>query len=89
MAIKQHPTSWSLAEAKNHLSEVVRRAVDQGPQRISVRGEETVLVVSKADYEHMNDPDRPRDFKEFLRSFPSLEDMDLTRDQTPARDIEL
>jgi antitoxin Phd len=88
MAIKPQPTSWSLAEAKNHLSEVVRRAVDQGPQKISVRGEETALVISKADYEYMNDPERPKDFKEFLRSL-DLEGVDLTRDPAPARDIEL
>jgi antitoxin Phd len=80
--------TWSLAEAKNQFSEVVRRAVDQGPQTISVRGEETAVVISKADYEQLRSPDRPKDFKEFLRSFPSLEDVDLTRDPTPARDIE-
>jgi prevent-host-death family protein len=81
--------AWSLAEAKNQFSEVVRRAVDQGPQTICVRGEETAVLISKADYEHLRDPDQPKDFKEFLRSFPSLEDLDLTRDQSPARDIEL
>ena len=79
--------AWSLAEAKNQLSEVVRRAVDQGPQTISIRGEETAVVISKADFDHLRDPNQPKDFKEFLRSF-DLEGVELTRDQSPARDVE-
>ena len=81
--------AWSLAEAKNQLSEVVRRAVDQGPQTISVRGEETAVVLSKVDYEHLRAPDRPQDFKAWLLSGPSLEGVDLERNPVPARDVEL
>ena len=40
---------WSLATAKNRLSEVVRQAKRHGPQVISVRGEESAVVLSKAD----------------------------------------
>ncbi len=80
---------WSLAEAKNQLSEVVRRATQQGPQTISVRGQDTAVVVSKADYDLLRDPTRPRDFKEWLLSLPPLDELDLERDQRPPRDIEL
>lgn len=80
---------WSLAEAKNQLSEVVRRASRQGPQTISVRGEDTAVVVSKADYDRLRDPKRPRDFKEWLLSGPALDDLDLERDQSPSRDVDL
>jgi hypothetical protein len=31
----------------------------------------------------------PRDFKAYLLSIPSLEDVDLTRDKTPGPDIDL
>jgi prevent-host-death family protein len=80
---------WTLANAKDRLSEVVRRAVDEGPQTISVRGRDTAVVVSKAEYDRL-DPSKPRrNFKEFLLSIPSLEGVDLSRDQTPARDIDL
>jgi hypothetical protein len=33
-----HEPVWQLQEAKARLSEVVRRAVDEGPQHVSVRG---------------------------------------------------
>ena len=80
---------WSLAQAKNQLSEVVRRAAQQGPQTISVRGEDTAVVLSKADYDILRDPKRPRDFKDWLLSLPPLDELDLERDQSPPREIEL
>ena len=41
---------WQLQEAKNRLSEVVRLAQSDGPQTITVRGEDAVVVVSAAEY---------------------------------------
>ncbi len=38
---------WSLQDAKARFSEVVRRAVEQGPQHVSVRGEPAVVVLSE------------------------------------------
>ena len=81
--------NWSLAAAKNQLSEVVRRAKRDGPQVISIRGEESAVVLSKADYERLSDPQRPKTFKEWLLSGPSLEGLDLERDQSPSRDVDL
>lgn len=79
---------WSLAEAKNQFSEVVRRAVDQGPQTISIRGEDKAVVISKSDYDDLRDPNRPKGFKDLLKCL-DLEGVDLTRDQTPAREVDL
>jgi prevent-host-death family protein len=81
--------SWSLARAKDQLSEVIRRAEDEGPQTITIRGRETAVVMSKSAYDQL-DPAKPRrNFKEFLLAIPSLEGVDPTRDETPAQDIEL
>lgn len=85
---KVRPMNWTLTQAKDHLSEVVRRAAAQGPQMISVRGEETAVVLSKADYDRLRDPSRPKDFKEFLLSIPPLGELDLERDPRPARDLD-
>jgi prevent-host-death family protein len=41
---------WQLQEAKARLSELVRRAVDEGPQRVSLRGEPAVVVLSEHEY---------------------------------------
>ena len=81
--------TWTLAEAKDQLSRVVRQAVDEGPQTISVRGKETAVVIAKEEYDRLRPTASPRDFKTFLLSIPSLEGVDLSRDSTPARDVEL
>lgn len=44
---------WGLREAKAQLSEVVRRAQVEGPQRVTVRGREDVYVVSGKDYHRL------------------------------------
>lgn len=41
---------WQLQEAKNRLSEVIKAANTSGPQVISVRGKETVVVLSAREY---------------------------------------
>ena len=42
--------SWQLQEAKNHLGEVVRRALIEGPQMITRHGKPVVVVVSAEQY---------------------------------------
>jgi len=81
--------TWTLAKAKDQLSRVIRQAVDQGPQTISIRGRETAVVIAKNEYDRLNPARAPRDFKAFLLAIPSLEGIDLTREKTPARDVEL
>ena len=80
--------TWTLAQAKDQLSEVVRRAAHSGPQVISVRGEEAAVVLSKADFEHLQAPNGPSTLKELLASM-NWDGVDLERDETPARDVEL
>ena len=77
---------WRLADAKNRLSEVVRLALAEGPQRISRRND-SVIVISEAEYQTLKG-DAPS-FVDHLLSGPSLEDVDLTRDRTGMRDISL
>lgn len=80
---------WTLADAKNQLSQVVRRAVEDGPRTISVRGRETAVVMAKDEYDRLNPAEAPRDFKAFLLSIPSLDGIDLSRDETSAARISL
>jgi len=76
---------WKLAEAKMKLSEVVRRALTEGPQWIR-RREDAVVVLSERDYERLTGQ-RPG-FKELLLDGPGLEGVDLERDASPMRDVE-
>ncbi len=76
---------WRLADAKNRFSELVTRALAEGPQRVR-RHHDAVVVIAERDYEKLTGK-RP-DFKEFLmREGPSLERLNLTRDDSPMRDV--
>ncbi len=78
---------WRLADAKNRFSEVVTRALAEGPQRIR-RHKDTVVVVAEREYERLTGK-RP-DFKEFLMGVgPSFEGVDLTRERSPMREVKL
>ena len=77
---------WNLADAKNRFSEVVNLALTEGPQKIR-RRKDTVIVISAAEYERL--AGKRMSFVEYLMSGPSLEGLDLERDQSPMRDVEL
>ena len=78
---------WQLQEAKQKFSEVVRKAISDGPQVVTRNGQEAVVVVEAGEYRRLT-RDIP-DFKDFLLSGPRFDDLDLTRDQRPMREIDL
>ena len=84
----QSNRDWSLAEAKNRLSELVKRARQHGPQTISVRGERAAVVLSASEYDALTAPGAPKTLKDLLRAM-NLEGVDLSRDPRPPRDIDL
>ena len=77
---------WQLQEAKARLSEVVRKTLKEGPQMITVRGEESVVIVSKALFDQFDKPKKT--FLEVMRSAPLVDELDLERDKSTARDID-
>ncbi len=78
---------WQLQEAKARLSEVVRKAVKEGPQKITVHGEPAAVLISSEEYEKLKHP--KRSFVEFMRKSPLYGlDLDLQREQTPTREEE-
>lgn len=76
--------NWQLADAKNRFSEVVRRALNEGPQRIT-RRREAVIVLSEADYQRLTGTGH--NVVDYLLSGPSLEDVPIERDRSPMRDL--
>jgi prevent-host-death family protein len=54
--------NWSLQDAKNRFSELVKRARRDGPQTVTLRGERAAVVLSATDYDAL------------ARSRPSLVD---------------
>ena len=81
--------TWQLQDAKNRLSEVVDEAMKGGPQVITRRGTEAVVVISFADYRKM--VAKQQKLTDFFRESPfaGLE-IDLSRDKGgPRPDIAL
>lgn len=79
--------TWTLQDAKNRFSEVVNHALSEGPQTVTKRGVETVVVLSVSEYRKLLG-EQPS-FLDYLLSGPSLEGLDLERDKSPGRDIDL
>lgn len=78
---------WQLQEAKARLSEVVK-STREGPQEISVRGEPAAVVLSIEEYERLKK--KKLSLAEFVRRSGLVGvDLDLERDKSPARDIDL
>jgi prevent-host-death family protein len=78
---------WRLAEAKNRFSEVVNRALSEGPQLV-LRRDDAVVVMDRREFEMLSGK-RPG-FKEFLMGAgPSLEGLSIKRDRSPMRRIKL
>jgi antitoxin Phd len=79
---------WKLEDAKARFSEVVRRARSEGPQRVTVRGKEAVVIISSEEYERMQPAVDPVPLVDYLESL-YVEGLDLTREPDRGRDIDL
>lgn len=47
------PRHWRLQDAKARFSELVRRVRSEGPQHVSVRGREEVVVLSSEEFRRL------------------------------------
>jgi antitoxin Phd len=77
---------WKLQDAKARFSELVQRALDEGPQTVSRHGKDVVVVISAEQFELMRK--RQISLRDLLRSAPWHE-LEIERDKSPAREIDL
>ena len=78
---------WQIQDAKNKLSEVITRALKEGPQLITKHGEKTVVVISYTEYEKLRKSQGK--LSEFFRASP-LAGIDFKRDKSlPRKGLEL
>ena len=79
---------WQLQDAKNRLSQVVERAVHDGPQTITLRGKPTAVVVSFEEFRRLNAPQES--LASFFKKSPlhGLE-LDLQRSGDLSREVDL
>ncbi|MFZ3048388.1 MAG: type II toxin-antitoxin system Phd/YefM family antitoxin [Desulfatirhabdiaceae bacterium] len=79
---------WQLQEAKNKFSNLVDKARHDGPQVVTKHGKEAVVIIAIEDYQKLNKP--KSDLVAFFKKSPLSEIcLDLSRDKTVSRDIEL
>ena len=63
--------TWGLAVAKAQLSEVIERAMTEGPQEITKSGKDAVVIVSKKEWLERAEPRKPiQNMAEFLLNSP-------------------
>lgn len=80
---------WQLQDAKNQFSKVVQKARTEGPQVVTLRGEQTAVVLSIEDYNALK-ADRPN-FVDDLLAGPAWDDEIIKaiedRPEWPQRDV--
>jgi antitoxin Phd len=79
---------WKLEDAKARFSEVVRRARTEGPQRVTVRGKDAVVVISAEELERLVPRKQRLPFVAFMESL-HVPGLDLIREPDRGRDVEL
>ncbi|MER5644451.1 type II toxin-antitoxin system Phd/YefM family antitoxin [Streptosporangium sp. NPDC002524] len=81
-------SGWQVQEAKQRFSEVVRRAVSEGPQVVTRHGEEVAVVIDIAEYRRLKG-DAP-DFRQFLLADPDWDDdVEFPRNRDLSREVDL
>ena len=68
---------WQVQDAKQRFSELIRTAHADGPQVVTRRGEEIAVVIDIAEYRLLKG--ETAEFKDYLRSGPGFDDLDLDR----------
>lgn len=93
MPTRPRPPSdtWTLQDAKSRLSEVLRRARTDGPQRLTVHGRESAVVLSVEEFRRLKGKGPTgQSLVDALRTCPYPEiDLDVPRHPSPMRDVTL
>jgi prevent-host-death family protein len=82
--------TWQMQEAKARLSELVKRAEQDGPQDITLHGRSVAVVLSRAAFEQLSG--QSVSLVDFMQASPlaGLEDeLVIERDTSPTRDVAL
>ncbi len=79
---------WRLQEAKNKFNQIVEEAIENGPQTVTRRGEEVVVILSSKDYLRLKKSQIS--LSGFFRQSSLFGvELDLERDHTFPRDVEV
>ena len=88
LEFNMNTNKWQLQDAKNRFSELVNRALAIGPQVVTRRGTDVVVVLSKDEYRALQAGQST--LVEFFRESPLVGmDLELARDLTFPREVDL
>lgn len=82
--------TWQVQEAKQRFSELVQRALDEGPQVVTRHGREVVVVIDVDEYRRRGDSGER--FKRWMVEGPKLDDIDdfdVDRSRDLFRDVDV
>lgn len=84
-------SEWQLQAAKARFSELFRKALSDGPQRITRHGRDTVVMVAADEFDRLSRRSKqPESLVEFFRKSPLVgSGINLERERTFSRKIEL
>jgi len=77
--------TWQLQKAKTHLSELIEKAQENGPQIITRHGAERAVVLSMEKYRELTEEEP--DFLEYLLSGPKFDDFEIEREYDTGREV--
>ena len=82
--------AWKLQDAKARFSQVVREALEHGPQRVTLHGKDAVVILSAEAYRRLA-PAAAQPSLRVLLSRSPLRDFDFDHEsvRSPVRDVEL
>ena len=79
--------TWQLQEAKSRFSEVVDLTLKEGPQLVTRRGEEAVVILAAKDYRRLSG--QTTNLMDCLLNAPRGEPLVLDRSRESIRDLVL
>ncbi len=87
---KAAPTRWSVERAKARLSELMKRAREDGPQRITLYGQDAVVVVDASAFDALVAANSAVTMRDLIYQSP-LQDLTIDRESflDPVRPVDL
>jgi prevent-host-death family protein len=83
------PGHWRLHDAEARFSELVRRARSEGPQLVTVRGRDEVVVIAAEEFRRLTSDLSGEALVAALQASPHREiDIEPTRARMPAQDVD-
>lgn len=66
----RRPNSWKMQDAKAQFSRVVRLAREKGPQRVTYRGQDAVVVLDAKEYDRIRGTKKEPSLYDIMQASP-------------------